>query len=331
MSSPITSSAAAAAAPCEIVSLPRGTTDWMDEFGEEARQSLRGGSLRAAPPAEPATASASAVRPRERGWWVAAFTAVGLLALAQAPIVVMWGAHLTQPLPAASPAPGTLVVETVPSGVDVEVDGMPAGVTPLHATLASGRRLIALRHEGRERTIELQLAPGQIMRQRVDFGDRLLPVEPTPVARPAAAPPRAVAAGPLSGWVRFDVPASMRVVEEGRLLGTTEVDRLMLPAGEHRLDLTSDELRFSTQQVVKVSAGEIVTVPVRLPSVPLSINARPWAEVERVGDTPVGNLLRPLGRHTIVLRHPDLGERRETVVLTATQPGTLSVDLRQTR
>jgi hypothetical protein len=32
-----------------------------------------------------------------------------------------------------------------------------------------------------------------------------------------------------------------------------------------------------------------------------------------------------------VLRHPEFGERRETVVLTITQPGFVSVDLRPAR
>lgn len=329
MPRPMSSPAVAAHEPREFVWVPTGSTDWMDEFGEEAHQSRR-----AAPaPAAAAPTAIRDVRSRERTWWVAALAIVGLLALAQAPIVMMWGTHLTAPPPSAVPAPGTLVVETVPAGVGVQVDGMPAGVTPLRATLPSGRRSIVLSHEGRERSIVLQLGPGQVVQQRFDFGEPPPAVQQPPAPKPAAAASlRAVPAGALSGWVRIDVPASMRIVEEGRLLGTTDVDRLMLPVGEHRLDLTSDELRFSTQQVVMVTAGETVTVPIRLPTVPLSINARPWAEVwvdgERLGDTPLGNVLRPIGRHTVVLRHPELGERRESVLLTTAQPGLLSVDLR---
>ena len=67
-----------------------------------------------------------------------------------------------------------------------------------------------------------------------------------------------------------------------------------------------------------------------MPTSTFSINARPWAEVfidgERVGETPIGNLSRPIGRHEIVLRHPELGERRQTVTLTPRAPARVSVD-----
>ena len=67
-------------------------------------------------------------------------------------------------------------------------------------------------------------------------------------------------------------------------------------------------------------------------SAPLSINARPWAEAwidgERVGETPIGTLMRPIGRHEVVLRHPELGERRVPVVITLAQPARVSVDFR---
>jgi hypothetical protein len=35
-----------------------------------------------------------------------------------------------------------------------------------------------------------------------------------------------------------------------------------------------------------------------------------------------------VGTHDIVFRHPDLGERHQTVVVTATEPARVSVDLR---
>ena len=67
-----------------------------------------------------------------------------------------------------------------------------------------------------------------------------------------------------------------------------------------------------------------------MPNATLSINARPWAEVfidgERIGETPIGNLTRPIGRHEMVLRHPEFGERRQTVILTLRAPTRVSVD-----
>jgi hypothetical protein len=49
---------------------------------------------------------------------------------------------------------------------------------------------------------------------------------------------------------------------------------------------------------------------------------------ERVGDTPIGTLTRTIGRHEVVLRHPELGERRVPVVITMGQPARVSVDFK---
>jgi hypothetical protein len=113
----------------------------------------------------------------------------------------------------------------------------------------------------------------------------------------AKAPP----AGALSGWLHAEVPVAMRITEDGRLLGTTDVDRLMLPTGDHMLELRNDDLGFAARQMVTIKAGETSILPVRLPSASISINAKPWAEAwvdgERVGDTPIGTLMRTIGRH----------------------------------
>ncbi|HEV8394138.1 MAG TPA: hypothetical protein VGQ37_07680 [Vicinamibacterales bacterium] len=163
---------------------------------------------------------------------------------------------------------------------------------------------------------------------------------PVPVERTLVPPPRPAApaaakpapAGSLSGWLHVEVPVPMRITEEGRLLGTTDVDRLMLPTGDHVLDLRNDELGFATHQMVTIKAGESAILPVRLPSASISINAKPWAEAwvdgERVGDTPIGTLMRTIGRHEVVLRHPELGERRVPVLVTMGQPARVSVDFK---
>jgi hypothetical protein len=161
-----------------------------------------------------------------------------------------------------------------------------------------------------------------------------LPNERTivPPPRPVAAAPKAVPAGPQSGWLHLEVPVALRIVEDGRLLGTSDVDRLMLPAGEHVLDLRNDELQFATRLMVAIKTGETAIVPVRLPSASISINAKPWAEAwvdgERVGETPIGTLTRTIGRHEVVLRHPELGERRVPVLVTLAQPARVIVDFK---
>jgi hypothetical protein len=86
-------------------------------------------------------------------------------------------------------------------------------------------------------------------------------------------------------------------------------------------------------QKVHVAPGRTAVVNIDPPSGSLSINALPWAEVwvdgERIGETPIANLSRPIGPHEVVFRHPQFGERRETVIVTAGRPARLGLDLRR--
>lgn len=146
-------------------------------------------------------------------------------------------------------------------------------------------------------------------------------------------PDRAVTA-PLAvgGWVSLKTSVPMQVFEDGRLVGTTEVDRIMLPVGTHRLEIVSDSLGYRTRQEVAVRAGQTSNLRLDLPTGTLALNAQPWAEVwidgERVGETPLGNLTRTIGAHEVVFRHPDLGEKRQTVTVTLKEPARVGVDLR---
>ena len=226
---------------------------------------------------EPRPVPASMSPAAQRGWWFVGAAAMGLLALAQAPFVVLWALQ-------SADAPVAIQVPQPPTAF--------AGVAPV--------------------PVERTLVPA-----------------PRPATAPAARP---APAGALSGWLRVDVPIAMRISEEGRLLGTTDVDRLMLPTGDHLLDLRNEELGFTSRQMVTIKAGETSILPVRLPSASIAINAKPWAEAwvdgERVGETPIGTVMRTIGRHEIVLRHPELGERRVPIVVTMGQPARVSVDFK---
>jgi hypothetical protein len=107
----------------------------------------------------------------------------------------------------------------------------------------------------------------------------------------------------------------------------------MLPAGDHNIELVNDALRFRAQRRVQINAGKTVGIRIELPNGTMNLNATPWAEVfvdgERVGETPIGNLPRSIGRHEILFRHPTLGERRATVIVTTQQAARLGVDLRK--
>jgi hypothetical protein len=171
-----------------------------------------------------------------------------------------------------------------------------------------------------------------------------VPLAIAPVVAEPVAPPRAASRPVVNeserdsssltvgGWVSVKTPVPMQVFEEGRLVGTTEIDRIMLPVGTHRLEIVSEALGYRSRQEVAIRPGQTSTLRLDLPTGVLALNAQPWAEVwidgERIGETPIGNLTRTIGPHQVVFRHPDLGEKKATVVVTLKEPARVGVDLR---
>jgi PEGA domain-containing protein len=74
----------------------------------------------------------------------------------------------------------------------------------------------------------------------------------------------------------------------------------------------------------------VTSLAIKPPNGSLSINARPWGEVlidgRSVGLTPIANLAVPIGVHEITWRHPQLGETRRTVAVTAKSPTRVSTE-----
>jgi hypothetical protein len=220
------------------------------------------------------------------------------------------------PAPAVLPETGTLRVQTEPSKLAVLVDGVEKGLSPLTLErLSPGDHDVAVRtdHGAVHRSVKLQ--PRETLS---------LLVSTAPAAEAAAA---------TGGWLTVSSPVTLQLREAGKVIGTTEVDKVMLTAGDHEVEMLNDSLGFRATRKVRIAAGKTAATRIDLPNGTLSVNAQPWAEVwidgERIGETPIGNLQRPIGTHQVVFRHPDLGERRESVVITLLQPARLGVDLRK--
>jgi len=214
--------------------------------------------------------------------------------------------------PGAATATGRLEVISEPSGARVSVDGTPRGVTPL---------VLAAINPGQHRVV-------------IADGDATVTRTVTVAAGATATVVASIApVGPSAGWVSFKSPLELQVLENGRLIGTSSADQLMLPAGRHDLELVNATYEFRTTLSVQVVAGRTATSTVAVPSGSLSINALPWADVwidgRSFGATPLANLTVPIGSHEIVWRHPQLGERRQTVVVTARSPVRVGMDLRK--
>jgi hypothetical protein len=150
------------------------------------------------------------------------------------------------------------------------------------------------------------------------------------VAPIVTAPPPAE--GPVSGWISVKAPFMIEIHEDGRLIGTTETDRLMLASGRHSLEFVNAALGYRQTQTVQVTPGRVASVSVDLPQGSVNLNAAPWAEVwidgRRVGETPIGNLAVPIGPHEIVFRHPEFGEKKQAVSVTTGAPVRLSVSMK---
>ena len=234
-------------------------------------------------------------------------------------VSVVRNIDLAAPTAADDDGLGSLVVQTDPDRLPVVVDGAERGASPLTLSgLTPGEHLVAVRTSGTtlRRTVT------------VVANERTVLVVSPPGRSAASATPSGA-----GGWLSVAAPIALTIREAGKVIGTTESDRLMLPAGDHALELVNDDIAFSAKRSVKIEAGKTAVVKIDAPNGLLNINAQPWAEVWvdglRIGETPIGNLSRPVGPHEVVLRHPEFGERRETVIVTLKQPARLGVDMRR--
>jgi hypothetical protein len=317
-----------------------------------------------------------------------------LLAVGQAAYI---GARLLLS-PGAGALPSVVIVQSMPTGAEVFIDGERRGETPFRAEVAPGEHVLELRKNGRSRTIPLSLAGGMQASQYVELTSA--PLRPTaspgPGAGAGAAPagsttgagaapgaagseatapngagqpttltgsaavPAGMAGGPAvgvqppgttpstastptgaavpgapgtagstttptpptapsRGWLTIESPLNLSIFRSGELLGHSDEGRLSLPAGRQELEVVNDSVGYRAVMTVQVPAGRPVTVPVELPQSTLSISATPaarvWVDGRELGDTPVTQLALPVGPHEVRFVHPELGERRMTVLV----------------
>ena len=234
------------------------------------------------------------------------------------------------------PPTGTLAVNSNPAGAQVVVDGQTRGTTPLTLDLPPGEHVMVLSADGQARTIPLTIASGGQVSQFIEL-PKNVPVETTPPApvAPAPAPVAENAGAPLvvAGWISITAPIDVQVFESGRLLGTSQSQRIMLGVGRHELDLSNDALGYRSSRVIQVQPGKVTPIAIDLPKGTLALNASPWAEVwvdgERVGETPIGNVPVSIGTHDVLFRHPELGEQRHAVTVTLTGPARVSAQFKK--
>jgi hypothetical protein len=233
-------------------------------------------------------------------------------------VTVSAGAQLSQYIELAnSPSTmGRLQVRTEPPGAQVTIDALPRGTSPITiGNLDPGEHAVVLTGEAGSVTQSVTIEAGTT----------------SSLVVPLAAAARESA--PQSGWISVSSPVDVQLFENGRLLGSSQTDRIMVPTGTHQIDLVNDTLGYRVTRSVQVAPGKIASVPVKLPMGSVAINAIPWAEVwidgTKAGETPIGNLPATIGSHEIVFRNPEFGEKLQVVTVTLTTPARLSVDMRK--
>jgi hypothetical protein len=233
------------------------------------------------------------------------------------PITVTAGNVVSQYVElAATPSTtgGRLEIGSDPPGAQVALDGVTRGVTPLVIPdVAAGQHRVTVTAGDNSVSRTVNVTRG---------ATSALVISTAPTA-----------AGASGGWLTVQAPIEMDIMEDGRVLGNTRMDRLMLPVGSHRIELANPALEFTAVRTVQIAAGRIANVAIALPQGRLSINAVPWAEVTldgaALGTTPLGEVAVPIGTHEVVFRHPQFGERRQSVTVKAQTPARIGIDLRK--
>jgi hypothetical protein len=230
-------------------------------------------------------------------------------------VQVASGADMTQHYefaPQAAPAPqtSTLSVTTDPTGARVLIDGEAKGTSPVTIPdLAAARHRVTV--IGENGSVERQVTTEPGVTSSVVFS---LPRVPATTA----------------GWLSVTSPFEVQIVERGEVIGTSASPRFMVPAGAHEVELVNDALGFRERRKIDVAQNGTAAVKVDARAT-VSANARPWAEVivdgRAMGQTPLANLSLTLGPHQFLFRHPELGERQQTLLVTAKGPNRISVDL----
>jgi hypothetical protein len=224
------------------------------------------------------------------------------------------GARLSENVDLPNPArkSGQLEVTSDPQGARVTLDGNPAGVTPLSLpNVGAGRHVIIVSQGESTVNRSVDVSAGASASVFVALGAR--------------------GSKESTGWFALEAPVELRILENGQVLGLSGGAPLMLPAGRHQLEFVNDSIEMRLTRTVTVDSGKSARLSVALPNGVLFVNASPWAEVfvdgKSIGTTPLGSVALPVGSHELVARHPQLGEKRRSIVVGAQTPVRISMDM----
>jgi hypothetical protein len=212
--------------------------------------------------------------------------------------------------------PGSVSIESNPSGAEIFVDGASKGVTPLTIALPPGRHNLELRRRGATRQISVEVAAGQQLRQQIDLTNLK----------------------PIGTLVVNSEPKGAKVIVDGRERGVTPLRLADMSVGAHKVVLQSTS--GSIAKDVQIQAGGTVTIDEGIFSGWIAVFAPFDVEVyerrRRIGTTDNERIMLQPGRHELDLvntqrgfrdtRIIDLGSGATVAINVETTEGILRID-----
>jgi len=193
---------------------------------------------------------------------------------------------------------GTLRLTSEPAGAEVWLDGVFRGTAPVTIEhVVEGSHTVLVREAGG--------SVRQTVRVRADET-----VEATIPIRP--------------GWLAVFAPIRLDIVEDGRVIGTTEGGRIPARPGEHTLEFVGGPIGFRETRTVVVKPGDVAALTIELPTAMLEVIAPDDAEIlidgQLIGKAPLAPVAVAAGTREVSMRHPTLGEQRQMTTITYRTP-----------
>ena len=137
-----------------------------------------------------------------------------------------------------------------------------------------------------------------------------------------------------AGFLSLSSRIPVDIYEGGRKLGRSDEGHLLLAPGQYKARLVNSHYGYEGVAEFSIRPGEIATHTVELPEGSLVVNTEPGSEIyvegELAGTAPVGPIKVPIGAREVLVRHPQFGERRQSVDIVMGKPVELSVVLDRT-
>ena len=197
---------------------------------------------------------------------------------------------------------GQASITSTPAGSKVSIDGRQMGATPITVSdLLPGKHEVTVEGPKGSATAILLIEPGETTELDV-------PVYP--------------------GWASVLSPVQLDILLDGKRIGSTEIEKMMLAAGKHLLQLENGSLGYKGSVEVRVRPGATTSVSV-VPRTKVAVEAPEGTELsvngEPMGTLPNARLEVPLGTAEFVMRYKD-EERRLVVPVTMLSPVTVKFD-----